>query len=208
MYKFFYSFWEETPIDLTLSQGESENKFVFEPIDLTSDRKLKIKIQEKIDLTAKPNADTDVISVHSEEEQEEKEEVQEKDLQKEEIQNYLKKMQQGIQFPFHFFEEVEEKQVEKLPEDVDGLKNFKIKATIANFTDLIKDRHWFKMSKSTVAARNVIRRVGKCTGSYICPNPNCSYLSIEGERNRTKFNFTSGTGRERLIRTRLIRSST
>ena len=118
MYKFFYSFWEETPIDLTLSQGESENKFVFEPTDLTSDRKLKIKIQEKIDLTAEPNADTDVISVHSEEEKEEEE--QEKDLQKEEIQNYLKKMRQGIQFPFHFFEEVEEKQVEKLPEDVDG----------------------------------------------------------------------------------------
>ena len=137
MYKFFYSFWEETPIDLTLSQGESENKFVFEAIDLTSDRKLKIKIQEKIDLTAEPNADTDVISVHSEEEQEEKEEEQEKDLQKEEIQNYLKKMQQGIQFPFHFFEEVE-KQVEKLPEDVDGLNKFNIKATIA--TDLVKDR--------------------------------------------------------------------
>ena len=92
MYKFFYSFWEETPIDLTLSQGESENKFVFEQIDLTSDRKLKIKIQEKIDLTAEPNADTDVISVHSEEEQEEKEEEQEKNLQKKEIQNYLKKI--------------------------------------------------------------------------------------------------------------------
>ena len=44
-------------------------------------------------------------------------------------------MQQGIQFPFHFFEEVEEKQVEKLPGDVDGLNKFKIKATIANFTD-------------------------------------------------------------------------
>ena len=192
MYKFFYSFWEETPIDLTLSQGESENKFVFELIDLSSDRKLKIKIQEKIDLTAEPNADTDVISVHSEEEQEEKEQEQEKNLQKKEIQNYLKKMWQGIQFPFHFFEEVEEKQVEKLPEDVDGLNKFKIKATIANFTDLVKDRCWFKMSKSTVAARNVIRRVGKCTGSYICPNPNCSYLSTEGERNRIKFNFTSG----------------
>ena len=101
-------------------------------------------------------------------------------------------MLQGIQFPFHFFEEVEETQVTKLPEDVDGLKKFKIKATIANFTDLMKDRHWFKMSKSTVAARNVIRRVGKCTGSYICPNPKCSYLSTEGERNRTKFNFTLG----------------
>ena len=72
MSKCFNSFWEEIPIDLTLSQGESENKFVFELIDLTSDRKLKIKIQEKIDLTAKPNADTDVISVHSEEEQERK----------------------------------------------------------------------------------------------------------------------------------------
>ena len=31
-------------------------------------------------------------------------------------------MWQGIQFPFHFFEEVEEKQVEKLPEDVDGFE--------------------------------------------------------------------------------------
>ena len=135
---------------MTLAQGESENKFVFEPIDLAADRNPKIKIQEKIDLTAENNADTDVISLYSEEEQEEKH------IQKEEIQNYLKRMQQGIQFPFHFFEDIEETQVTKLSEDVDCLKKFKIKAKIANFTDLVKDRHWFKMSKSTVATRNVI----------------------------------------------------
>ena len=36
-------------------------------------------------------------------------------------------MWQGIQFPFHFFEEVEETQVTKLPEDVDGLKKLKLR---------------------------------------------------------------------------------
>ena len=48
------------------------------------------------------------------------------------------------------------------------------------------------MSKSTIAAQNVIRRVGKCTGSYICANPQCSFLSTEGKQNTTKFNLSGG----------------
>ena len=76
------------------------------------------------------------------------------------IDRYLKKMHQGVQFPFHFFDEVEMEEVTKLPTDVNGLKKYKIPATVCNYHTLVKDRRWFKMSKSSTSSLHSIRHVG------------------------------------------------
>ena len=65
-------------------------------------------------------------------------------------------MRQGVQFPFQFFEGVEMEEVDQLPDNVDGLKKFKIPATIANFNNHVKDRRWFKMSKSTISSMQAV----------------------------------------------------
>ena len=97
-----------------------------------------------------------------------------------------------MQFPFQFFEGVEMEEVDQLPDHVDGLKKFKIPATIANFNNCVKDRRWFKMSKSTISSMQAVRRVGKCQGSYKCVNQSCSFLSTEQQANKSKFNNYGG----------------
>ena len=97
-----------------------------------------------------------------------------------------------MQFPFQFFEGVEMEEVDQLPDDVDGLKKFKIPTTIANFNNCVKDRCWFKMSKSTISSMQAVRRVGKCQGSYKCVNQSCSFLSTEQQENKSKFNNYGG----------------
>ncbi|MCG8623181.1 MAG: hypothetical protein MJE68_14445, partial [Proteobacteria bacterium] len=84
------------------------------------------------------------------------------------------------------------KEIPLLPDDIDGSKKYKIKATVCNYTELVKDRRWFKLSSSTVSDPDTIRRVEKCSGSFVCQNPHCSYLSTEGKRNTSKFFFSSG----------------
>ena len=110
----------------------------------------------------------------------------------EEDDRYLKKMRQGVTFPFHFLEHIKEEEVTLLPPEIDGSKKYRLKATISNFTDLVKDRRWFRLSKSTVSDPKTVRRVGRCGGSFVCNNLNCSFVSTQGEKNTSKFIFSSG----------------
>ena len=110
----------------------------------------------------------------------------------EEVDTYLMKMRQGVSFPFHFLKYINEEEVDKLPPEINGSRKYKIKATISNYTELVKDRRWFKMSRSTVADPQTLRRVGKCGGSFVCNNKTCSFLSTQGEKNTSKFLFSSG----------------
>ena len=102
------------------------------------------------------------------------------------------KMRQGVSFPFHFLKYINEEEVDKLPPEINGSRKYKIKATISNYTELVKDRRWFKMSRSTVADPQTLRKAGKCGGSFVCNNKTCSFLSTQGEKNTSKFLFSSG----------------
>ena len=107
----------------------------------------------------------------------------------EEVDRYLKKMRQGVTFPFHFLEHIKEEEVTLLPPEIDGSKKYRLKATISNFTDLVKDRRWFRLSKSTVSDPKTVHRVARCDGSFVCNNLNCSFVSTQGEKNTSKFIF-------------------
>ena len=113
----FSSLGEESPIDLTLSQGKDKPILPYEPIDLTKEN------IPPIDLTFEKPAEEEcdiLIKIDTDEEEEIQEEIvyeqcEEENDNKTEIQKYLKKMRQGIQFPFHFFGDVKEEEVGKLP---------------------------------------------------------------------------------------------
>ena len=92
------------------------------------------------------------------------------------MEDYLKRMRQGVSFPFHLLEHVDEEEVGVSPDDINGPRKYKIKASISNYTELVKDRRWFKMSKSTVSDPFTVRRVGKCAGSFVCTHEKCSFL--------------------------------
>ena len=111
---------------------------------------------------------------------------------KEDIDEYLKKMHRGISFPFHLLKHVTEKEVVVLPDDIDGSQKYRIKCSVSNYTQLVRDRRWFQMSRSSVSDPQCIRRVGKCGGSLMCRNNSCSYLSTQGHRNTSKFMFSNG----------------
>ena len=115
-----------------------------------------------------------------------------KSAQQIQIENYLNRMHQGVPFPFHFFDHVTSEEVDKLPSDLDGLKKYKIKGNACNFMEKARDRRHFQMSKSSIAARGVIRRVGKCRGSYKCINSDCSFVSTQNRHNTSKFNNFAG----------------
>ena len=48
------------------------------------------------------------------------------------------------------------------------------------------------MCRSTVADPQTLRRVAKCGGSFVCNKKTCSFLSTKGEKNTSKFLFSSG----------------
>ncbi len=79
------------------------------------------------------------------------------------------------------------REVEKLPEDIDGLCWFK-SSVILEHSDLTDDRRWFLMQTSKKRGSDrIITKNGCCQGSYICENQNCPFLEILGSPNETNF---------------------
>ncbi|MCG8622018.1 MAG: hypothetical protein MJE68_08500, partial [Proteobacteria bacterium] len=173
-----------TPIDLTTSSSTPSSQ----PVDLTLSPAEKNFNDNTVDLTWSPPPPSPEMLTSDVEILADDENIP----NEEEVDRYLKKMRQGVTFPFHFLQHIKEEEVTVLPPEIDGSKKYKLKATISNFPDLVKDRRWFRLSKSTVADLKTIRRVGRCAGSFVCNNPNCSFFSTQGEKNTPKFMFSSG----------------
>ena len=172
----------------SLEHGQIFPEDFSSPIDLTTSPSKGNLVDSGIDLTWSPppptppemSSDIEELGSYSNSENDE------------EVDAYLMKMRQGVSFPFHFLKYINEEEVDRLPPEINGSRKYKIKATISNYTELVKDRRWFKMSRSTVADPQTLRRVGKCGGSFVCNNKTCSFLSTQGEKNTSKFLFSSG----------------
>ena len=97
------------------------------------------------------------------------------------------KIGRGTPFPKHLYTEPPTN-VDKIPDDINGFKFYRIKATASNYTSKTSDRRWFLMrTSSNVSSWNGKRKTGKCTGSFICRNDTCSYYTTEGKRNQINF---------------------
>ena len=102
------------------------------------------------------------------------------------IKKYIAKMHQGVEFPVFFFDEMQPDEVTRVPADMQGKRFYKVNCTEGNLTKLTRDRRWFNMSKSSKTGI-IIRKTGKCSGSYVCENPTCNYMATEKHKNLSKW---------------------
>ena len=99
------------------------------------------------------------------------------------------KINKGNYFPMQLFSELEPVEVDQIPPEIDGMKWYKIKCTSADYAQKTSDRRWFVNRTSSRVNFSGIRKIGKCLGSFVCHNPQCSYLSTEGKKNEYKFDY-------------------
>ncbi len=106
----------------------------------------------------------------------------------------------GIGKKFHneWFSKQPLHEVEKLPEDINGLCKYKVQCTLGTYVHATDDRRWFSMSTSSKKKKpneNFVWKNGRCQGSFICGNKNGSFLKTGGCANET--NFTTVSAEER-----------
>ena len=100
----------------------------------------------------------------------------------------------NTQFPIHLYREgVRPKKVDCLPENIDGLKCYKVKCNGKTLIKNTTDRRWFYMRTTSKAGFRGIRKVGTCQGSWVCVNPECSFLKTEKRQNNSHFELHCGT---------------
>ena len=95
-----------------------------------------------------------------------------------------------VLFPEHIFEDVQPQEVNSIPYNIDGNHTYAITTQTKKWHKLQEDGRWFVMHSSTVRNSNMVRKTGKCMGSYQCNNNDCP-------------KFTSGKGRNTYAFTRI-----
>ena len=90
--------------------------------------------------------------------------------------------QQRVLFPLELFEDMDNEQVTKVPYNINGNHCYTIEVHSGKWHKAQEDGRWFLMHTSTVRHSNLVRKSGKCMGSFVCNNDNCP-------------KFTSGKGR-------------
>ena len=93
-----------------------------------------------------------------------------------------KNMGSGQEFPYNLFWEIEPERVDSIPEDINGLKVYKMKASKATYMKQARDKRHFYISTSTKKTFNGIRCLGKCSEYYVCPNADCPYVTTTRNR--------------------------
>ena len=89
--------------------------------------------------------------------------------------------QQRVVFPLELFEDMDNEQVTKVPYNINGNHCYTIEVHSGKWHKAQEDGRWFLMHTSTVRHSNLMRKSGKCMGSFVCNNDNCP-------------KFTSGKG--------------
>ena len=160
----------------TQSQSEDETgSFVSEfaePIDVITDA---LKEAEQTD------AETEERDDEAEMETEYDEEL---------INQYLRP---STIFPTFLFRNIKPKRCNFLPQNIDGIKYFKVKCSIKNYSKKTSDRRWFYLRTSSKTGLNGIRKVGTCKGSWQCTNTSCSFLRTEKKPNTWHFDYRGGS---------------
>jgi hypothetical protein len=91
--------------------------------------------------------------------------------------------------PLHHWDDIEKKTIDRLPEDIDGMKVYVINGFTKNkdALKLLKDgRRWKKNCPTNWQGHRRVR-YADCKGSSICENENCPYKVQYGIINRTQF---------------------
>ena len=94
-----------------------------------------------------------------------------------------------VLFPLELFDDMDKEQVAKVPYNINGNHCYTIEVHSGKWHKAEEDGRWFLMHTSTVRRSNMVRKSGKCMGSFICTNDNCpKYTSGKG---RNTYAFTN-----------------
>ena len=107
------------------------------------------------------------------------------EIQKEEIaittppryrdENYVPDIHCGKSFPTWMFKEKEAEVVLAIPDLPNGNKFYKIYKIQENWHQVTSDLRFFDLKTSSRSKYNGVHKVGKCLGSWICPNSSCTF---------------------------------
>ena len=89
---------------------------------------------------------------------------------------------QCVWFPEEIFDDIQPETLKYVPYNINGNHSYRIQIPNNKWHKYQDDGRWFLMHSSTMRNSRVVRKTGKCLGSYTCPNDEC-------------LRYTSGKGR-------------
>ena len=97
------------------------------------------------------------------------------------------------QFPTQLFINIAPEWVDDLPQDIDGIKIYKMKCLQREWIQKCQDLGYFKMQSLGRKGLIGIRKVGRCIGNLYFPHYDCPFkLSAGGKRNTSNFKNVDG----------------
>ena len=101
----------------------------------------------------------------------------------------IKSPDECVIFPEEIFDDIEPQKVRFVPYNINGNHSYIIEVPSKKWHKYQDDGRWFRMHSSTMRKRRIVRKTGKCLGSYTCKNNLCpKYTSGKG---RNTYAFTS-----------------
>ena len=80
-----------------------------------------------------------------------------------------------LQFPSHLFMNIVPEWVDDLPQDIDGMKIFKMKCLLREWVQKTSNLWFLKMHSSRRKGLIRTRKVGRCIDNLYCPYYDCPY---------------------------------
>ena len=125
------------------------------------------------------------------EENEENDQMEQNGLSEKEIQDAFKNIKQGKRFPVWLYRGMVAEEVEKVPQDINGMKLYKIPASDDTWGDLTADCRYFVMQTSSRSTLFGTQKIGKCHGSWVCPNDDCNFRKTSENHQPNYVNWTT-----------------
>ena len=110
--------------------------------------------------------------------------------------NALPDIHQGKSFPTWIFQEQDAEIVLSIPDLPDGKKLYKIYTSNDNWHEVTSDLRFFDMKTSSRSRYNGVCKVGKCLGSWICPNRSCTFRGTSHEHQANRINWKGVRGQK------------
>ena len=118
-------------------------------------------------------------------------EMEQNGFSEKEIQDALKNIKQGKRFPVWLYGGMVAEEVEKVPEDINGMKLYKIPASDDTWGDLTSDCRYSVMQTSSRSTLFGTRKIGKCHGSWVCLNDDCNFRKTSENHQPNYVNWTT-----------------
>ena len=94
---------------------------------------------------------------------------------------------QCVWFPEEIFDDIEPETLNYVPYNINGNHSYRIQVLNNKWHKYQDDGRWFLMHSSTMRKSEVVRKTGKCLGSYTCPNDECRRYKSGKVRNTYAF---------------------